>query len=208
MRKRVFELIAGHPALDFVNTLDDRFGVGGPKDLLESYADLVSFTEQSGLLPPKKGARLMREQNSKACERWMHEARHVREALASVLYAFVDGRRTSANELNRLADWIQGTQKKLILVSEQGHFAWKLPDEIAVEWPLRLLALSAGELITSGRMKLLRACAKDDCRWLFLDTSKNHTRRWCDMKICGNRVKAMRFKAQHGVEAARAAPSA
>src|SRR5215472_6773653 len=117
MRKRVFELIAGHPALDFVNTLDDRFGVGGPKDLLESYADLVSFTEQSGLLPPKKGARLMREQNGKACERGLHEARHVREALASVLYAFVDGWRTSANELKKLADWIQGTQKKLVLAS-------------------------------------------------------------------------------------------
>jgi len=36
-----------------------------------------------------------------------------------------------------------------------------------------------------------------ECRWLFLDTSKNHTRRWCDMKVCGNRIKARRFKALH-----------
>jgi predicted RNA-binding Zn ribbon-like protein len=46
-------------------------------------------------------------------------------------------------------------------------------------------------------MRLLRVCEKPDCRWLFLDTSKNHSRRWCDMKICGNRMKARRFKAQH-----------
>jgi predicted RNA-binding Zn ribbon-like protein len=46
-------------------------------------------------------------------------------------------------------------------------------------------------------MSMLRECGNPECRWLFLDTSKNHTRRWCDMKICGNRMKARRFKAQH-----------
>jgi len=39
-------------------------------------------------------------------------------------------------------------------------------------------------------------CAADDCAWVFLDTSKNHSRRWCDMKACGNRAKARRFNAR------------
>jgi predicted RNA-binding Zn ribbon-like protein len=43
----------------------------------------------------------------------------------------------------------------------------------------------------------VRACGADTCRWLFLDTSRNHTRRWCDMKVCGNRMKARRFHERH-----------
>ena len=60
-----------------------------------------------------------------------------------------------------------------------------------------LLAQSAAELLTSASMEQVRACDADTCRWLFLDTSRNHTRRWCDMKVCGNRMKARRFQARH-----------
>jgi predicted RNA-binding Zn ribbon-like protein len=59
-----------------------------------------------------------------------------------------------------------------------------------------MLAQAACDLMTSGMLDRLRACGSETCRWLFLDTSKNHTRRWCDMKICGNRMKARRFHAR------------
>jgi predicted RNA-binding Zn ribbon-like protein len=59
-----------------------------------------------------------------------------------------------------------------------------------------LLAQSAVDLLVSEQIRLIRECGDEGCRWLFLDTSKNHSRRWCDMKICGNRMKARRFKAQ------------
>jgi predicted RNA-binding Zn ribbon-like protein len=78
------------------------------------------------------------------------------------------------------------------------RLAWQFAQSTSLpELPLWLLSLSAAELMTSDEMDLLRACGDPECRWLFLDTSKNHTRRWCDMKICGNRMKARRFKAQH-----------
>jgi predicted RNA-binding Zn ribbon-like protein len=64
------------------------------------------------------------------------------------------------------------------------------------ELPLWLLSFSTSCLMTSEAMQMVRACGNPECRWLFLDTSKNHTRRWCDMKLCGNRMKARRFKAQ------------
>ena len=73
--------------------------------------------------------------------------------------------------------------------------------ELSAELPLWQLSENAAELLTSDKLGLLRECAKQDCRWLFLDTSKNHTRRWCDMKLCGNRMKARRFKAHHRAEA-------
>jgi predicted RNA-binding Zn ribbon-like protein len=74
---------------------------------------------------------------------------------------------------------------------------WSWADQRDPELPLWALAMSAADLITSEAVQRVRTCDNAECRWLFLDTSKNHTRRWCDMKICGNRMKARRFKAQH-----------
>jgi predicted RNA-binding Zn ribbon-like protein len=55
------------------------------------------------------------------------------------------------------------------------------------------IAVSAAQLLTSAERERIRMCAADTCAWVFLDTSKNHSRRWCDMKQCGNRSKARRF---------------
>ena len=73
---------------------------------------------------------------------------------------------------------------------------WVWAAQQDAELPLWTLAMSAGDLMTSEAVDRVRACDNAECRWLFLDTSKNHTRRWCDMKVCGNRMKARRFKAQ------------
>jgi predicted RNA-binding Zn ribbon-like protein len=73
-------------------------------------------------------------------------------------------------------------------------FGWQWREEgtdlNAPFWPL---ALAAAELLVSGDLGLVRECRSATCRWLFLDKSKNHSRRWCDMKTCGNRVKARRY---------------
>src|ERR671930_579256 len=67
-------------------------------------------------------------------------------------------------------------------------FAWVADDVLApVVW-------SAAELLTSGPLERVRECPGDDtCGWLFLDTSRNGSRRWCDMRTCGNRAKARRY---------------
>jgi predicted RNA-binding Zn ribbon-like protein len=67
---------------------------------------------------------------------------------------------------------------------------------VRAELPVWLLAQSAGALMMSAAIERVRACGADTCRWLFLDTSRNHSRRWCDMKVCGNRMKARRFQAR------------
>ena len=60
--------------------------------------------------------------------------------------------------------------------------------ESELELPVWAIAKSAMELLTSPDVQHVRACQSDTCRWVFLVTSKNHSRRWCDMKICGNRT--------------------
>jgi predicted RNA-binding Zn ribbon-like protein len=64
------------------------------------------------------------------------------------------------------------------------------------EIPLWMLAQAAGDLLVSTDAEHIKDCGDPTCRWLFLDLSKNHTRRWCDMKTCGNRMKARRHHAR------------
>jgi len=64
----------------------------------------------------------------------------------------------------------------------------------ALERVLWSVTLTAADLLTSGDLSQVRLCDGEDCGWLFLDTSRNHSRHWCDMKDCGNRAKVRRFR--------------
>lgn len=200
-RGRAFQLVGGHPALDLVNTLDWRFRPNGQVELLKTYADLVRFTEQTHLTGATGARRILRNSSQARQNRTLSAARELREALAELLYGAIDATRPKSDSLKTLETFFKKahTHRSLQWSAEGATWIYANPDQPA-ELPLWRLSVSAEELITSNDLALLRACAKPDCRWLFLDTSKNHTRRWCDMKLCGNRMKARRFKAQHPFE--------
>lgn len=188
----VFELIAGHPALDLVNTLDWRFGDRGPQDLLTSYDDLVRFAQQSKLLTHRPTA--SRSTGARVLKRCVE----LREALAEIFYARLDDRQTTASARGTLERYFKGARLRQMLNWKQSpRLEWEWPAHaVNAELPLWVLAASASDLMTSDAVDRVRACNNPECRWLFLDTSKNHTRRWCDMRVCGNRIKARRFKAR------------
>jgi predicted RNA-binding Zn ribbon-like protein len=195
---RPFELIAGHPALDLVNTLDWRFRDNGPEELLPGYDHLLRFSAQSELLTAKQIRQIARTTTESAAADALVACRELREASSDILYAAVDDRAPGASQIKSLDRFFKEAREHQRLVWSGSRLVWELPaSECAAELPLWMLSLSTAHLLTSPDMGRLRACEKPDCRWLFLDTSKNHTRRWCDMKICGNRMKARRFKATH-----------
>ena len=201
-----FNLCGGHAALDLVNTLDDRFSADRPKELLADYSDLLRLTEQSQLLDSRQAALLAKSITPAAAARTLRSARELREALAAVLYARVDGRPPSPADIRIL-------ERRFHDASRHRELRWEraaagLHGNPGMQWqwgrfakeadlPLWTLAEAASQLMLSNAMEQVRACGADNCRWLFLDTSKNHTRRWCDMKVCGNRMKARRFQARH-----------
>jgi predicted RNA-binding Zn ribbon-like protein len=187
-----FQLIAGHPALDLVNTLDWRFSPKGPpQDMLTSYYDLVRFTRQSKLL------RLQPSASRSAGARALASCVELREALAEIFYARLDGRKPSTAARHCLERYFKEARLRQMLNWKQSpRLEWEWPAHaMNADLPLWALALSASDLMTSKAVDRVRACDNPECRWLFLDTSKNHTRRWCDMALCGNRMKARRFKA-------------
>lgn len=203
-----FELSGGHPVLDFVNTLDDRFQAEGLERLNE-YGDLLRFAQQTRLLDAAQAKRLAASVAAPAAVHALRSARQLREALAAALYGKLNGRAPSPDELEVLERHFQEAQRhrRLRWYRADGgtRLTWQWGGEATqAELPLWILAQAAHELMLSDAMEHVRACGAETCRWLFLDTSKNHTRRWCNMKICGNRVKAQRFQARRSAGHKRA----
>lgn len=200
-----FDLSGGHAALDLVNSLDNRFSSQGATELLDSYEDLLRFMAQSRLLDASQLQLLSRGAKSASAARALRSAKELRETLATVLYGMLDGRSPRAAEMSTLQRYFQHAGRHQELAWRDAASA---DPAVGVHWqwgrfakdselPVWILAQSAAELMFSDALQRIRACDADTCRWLFLDTSKNGSRRWCNMKVCGNRMKARRFQQRH-----------
>ncbi|WP_216841140.1 CGNR zinc finger domain-containing protein [Acidobacterium sp. S8] len=192
-----FQLLAGNTALDLVNTLDNRFRESGPDELLVSYDDLLRFVQQAGLLTAEQIRRLRRAAGVEAeRRRVLEQVKELREALAGVGYALLTEEELRKHEVHLLQKYFHRANAARLLGDDGRRLAWSWPKREELSAPLWLLAQEGEKFFLSEQAERLRCCASDTCRWLFLDTSKNHTRRWCDMKICGNRMKARRYQAR------------
>lgn len=193
-----FQLLAGHPALDFVNTLDNRFVESGTIELMARYEDLLCFMQQTELLDLSQVRRLAR---SRGTARLMEQVHELREALARVFYASSKPLRAASLQIVQRFAMQAGAHRRLELgggrsTDALARWQWEA-DAANLALPLWVLADAAQALLTSENSQLVRACRRESCQWLFLDASKNHSRRWCDMQVCGNRVKAERYKHAH-----------
>ena len=191
-----FDLIAGNVCLDFVNTLDDRHTK--PKELLERYDDLVRFGEDAGLLGVEQARRLFKRssQDPDRARESLHRARDLREAIHDVFWALINERPVPDAALATLNANVQKASEHLRLVPSNGGFEWRFDALDNFDSLLWRIAGSAADLLASDQLPFVRACSSRECEWFFLDTSKNHHRRWCDMKRCGNRAKVRRFYAR------------
>jgi len=190
-----FDLIGGNVCLDFINTLDDRH-MSNSKELLKSYADLARFGEDTGLLSRRQADALFAESfcSPGKAEAALSKAKELRETMHEIFWAVIQKRAVPLVELERLDAYLQSASSRLRLKEVNPHrFELRFDQVNSFETILWLLARAAGELLTSDHVAFTRACCAKDCEWFFLDTSKNHHRRWCDMKRCGNRAKARRF---------------
>lgn len=190
-----FQLVAGNPALDLINTLDWRFRPSGSEELLNDYTDLLNFTEQSGLITPSEAQELAASGPLKK-RRALSSAKELRECLASICYAIADRQAPPMEEIKTLSALARIARRSEYLEWRDCRLQWKASRDrtSGVDVPFARLLSIALELLTSGKLEQLRACSNAECRWLFLDASKNKGRRWCDMKLCGNRIKSRRYR--------------
>jgi predicted RNA-binding Zn ribbon-like protein len=192
-------LRAGHPALELVNTLDLRFSTN-PEELLPTYGDLLRLAAQLRLMTAQQARKLARTVPEKDAQRVLRSTVELREALAAVLYAWLDrGKRVRppGKQLEKLERYFHDAALHRSLRLEKSQLAWSWAGaEQRAEIPLWKLAQAASDLLVSSDSEWVKDCGDPACRWLFLDLSKNHSRRWCDMKTCGNRMKARRHQAR------------
>ena len=194
----LFDLAGGHPALDLVNSLDNRFRADGPNENLIGFDELLRFLRETALLSPEQARVLKKKTSSEAAEGVLQAVRELREASAAVWYAAVEEETPPAAALRTLERYFFETNGQRHLLWESGpRWQWRAPNGSDPQLALWILSQSVSDLFFSEQAALIRTCGVDTCRWLFIDTSKNHTRRWCNMKVCGNRMKARRFQARH-----------
>jgi predicted RNA-binding Zn ribbon-like protein len=191
-----FDLTGGHPALDLANTISRRDDPARCKEHLKSYADLVSFAIQDKIFSPKQGKELRRfaEKNGGAARRSFRKAIELREAIYATIAAVARGKTAPPKDVHTVNDYaLEALRQRLLTDANSGfRWEWQTSGKNALDriiWPI---AQAAADLLTSDELKLVRWCEAPDCQWLFLDHSRNRSRRWCDMKSCGNRAKARR----------------
>jgi predicted RNA-binding Zn ribbon-like protein len=179
--------LAGHPALDFCNTVAGWDGVE-PGDYLSSYDHLVVFTAAAGLLPEETAGRLRRRARRvpRDAEAALARARDLRRSLYAALLGPRPGR-----DWDRVAADARAAESSLVLELRGGRGAWRFTDRVGLAMPRLAIARSASGLLTSPEIEAVRACPGRGCGWLFLDRAGR--RRWCTMAVCGNRAKVQRF---------------
>ena len=189
-----FDLSGGLLCLDFANTVSDRSS-GRENEHLRRFLDLVSFAKQVGLISEEQAWRLVSSANRhpKDAATVLEQAIALRESIYRLFSDVAGGRQARDEDLATLNRALSESLKRLRVQRQSRRFEWAWQDQSeALDQMLWPVARSAAELLTSEELSAVRECAAETCGWLFLDRSRNQSRRWCDMKVCGNRSKARR----------------
>ena len=184
--------VGGDVALDFANTEDGD----PPAECLRGYDDLVAWSVWVGLLSGGEGERLAAETERRpgdATEAY-RKALTLRGALQGVFRAVAGDEAPALRDLETLRLYEREALSRAGLVREGRSFFWAWGDPRDLSGMLWPVAHAAAGLLTSGSLDRLKLCA--GCYWVFLDASRNRSRRWCTMEVCGTDEKKRRYVAK------------
>src|SRR5437867_3087431 len=184
-----FQFVGGALCLDFCNTMGgSREGISREK--LNSVEDFIAWSEQAGLLDDAQAERLRsRTASDSHSKEALSRAIALREALYRIFRAASKGKSPDQADLGRLNSELEASLGRLRVGKPKGEkgLRWEWEDDtVRLENPLGPIARSAADLLThDDAVRQVGQCHGDNCGWLFVDLSKNHSRRWCDMRDCG-----------------------
>ena len=198
----------GTPCLDYINTVEPRTGPVA-REWLTGYPDLVEWARHGDLLDGTTADALLHAAMAQpaAAETAFRGAIDLREALFRVFAAIADGTAPADADLEVLRRAFAAATRHGRLVPHADRFDWTWDAAASADlldrpwWPV---VASALELLTHGPLDRIKQCPVDEgCSWLFLDATKNRSRRWCSMDDCGTTQKIRRYVTARRTRAAR-----
>ncbi len=187
------DLLGGELCLDFANTIDYR-DTDDARELLVDYRALALWSQHVDVLTDTQATHLLQlaQQEPTDAALALEHALALREAICRIFTATAREVSPDGEDVGTLNDAVSRAFAQLRIAPSADGFSW---DWAEGDQPLKRMlwpiVRSAAELLTSDELSLVKRCA--GCGWLFVDRSRNHSRRWCDMRYCGNRAKARRF---------------
>ena len=191
-------LIGGELALDFANTASGR-GWPTHEEHLRSAENLVAWARHAKLLGPgdHEWLRAAVAKDEALAQNLLRRALDFREAIYEIGVEVAAGRAAPAIQVAALTRTHAQCLACAKLAPHGPAYVWSwAPEEAAIETVLGPIALSALTILTQADLSRVKQCQGEKCGWLFFDTTKNKSRRWCEMEICGNRAKQRRHSAR------------
>ena len=191
-------LLAGWRCLDFANTIEGPIS-DDPEDFLRDYGELVRWAWHAGAIDDVAAAELQKvaAADETRAQRTFAHALEMREAIDRAFRALAAGAAPPDEDLRAIRnEQLEALRAaSLARVGDRFHWTWR---EVAdLRLPTWAAVTSAMKLLTEGDLARVKQCpGAGDCGWLFYDTSRNRSRRWCSMEGCGSRVKMRRHYAR------------
>ncbi len=184
-----FLWVANHPALDFVNT--ELIEAGARIDLFRDVEAVVRWLGEAQLLAgPTPAVALSRFQQARDRAKLFDDARELRASLRLLIERRDAGKRASPALLDPINACLALDPGHARLTSTSEGIVRRFERDLREPRQLlQPLASAAAELLCDVDAARIKPCANHACILYFLDTSKNQTRRWCSMELCGNRTK-------------------
>ena len=191
---QILKLVGGRLCLDFVNTVDCRDS-NHQSEVLSTYPRLVSWSQHANILAETDARNLLREANLHPANARavLERAVTIRETLYRIFSAIAVRHSPAATDIEMLNEEMSAAMAQRRLTPANPPEPWVYTFEKSsldqMLWPV---VNSGAELLTSDWLERVCKCQGENCGWLFVDMSRNRSRKWCDMKDCGNVVKARR----------------
>ena len=178
--------VAGHPALDFLNT---RTRVNeNLEDLLQSDEDVLIWLEQAGFPKPTNC-------DPPECSNLLASARLLRESIRTLVERRKSGRRGDPSIVNTFLA-ASPSYRQLVWAKSNRLRIDRLRQQATAESILAPIAEAAADLLATADFELVKRCENESCVHWFFDRTKSHRRRWCSMELCGNRHKVAAYRAR------------
>ena len=193
---RTLKLIAGWLCLDFSNTLGMHASELG-REFLRSYFDLAEWSNYAGIVTDEEECILLHkaEKSPREAEGVLQEAKELREIIFRIFSSIAKKKVPQEKDISLFNKKLSRMMRQSKLEIAESGIEWNVRgNKNSLDWPLNSVIHSAFMLLTSDERDKIKMCADErGCGWLFIDHSKNRSRRWCDMTDCGNLAKQKRF---------------